>query len=74
MKLSTFWVVRDPSPVSTLGDICWESTTENLLLVIIGSHAMGRVVARENFTIYTEEEEACHDAIARMAKIRATTP
>jgi len=65
MKLNKqpVWVVRDPSPISELGDIFYQTTYAKLPLLIIGAG-----VHRwfdEHSTLYDNEEEALADAQAR---------
>jgi len=74
MKLATFWVVRNPSPVSTLRDICWETNVETFAHYTLGSQMMGRVISEENTTLYTEEAEARVDAQSRLDRLHASYP
>lgn len=66
MKLTKFWVVRDPSPVSELEDILFETDPVEYVAYGIGTGLSQ--VKRENTTIYTEKAEALKDATARLAK------
>lgn len=66
MKLSKIWVVIDPSPVSEMLDVLFETTVAELPLYVIGTGAAQW--RKENTTLYTEEAEARRDAEARMAK------
>ena len=52
MKLSKFWVVRDPSPESELEDILFETETNRFASYVIGTGLDH--FRSENHTIYTE--------------------
>jgi hypothetical protein len=66
MILTALYIVRDPSPASTLRDICWETTPDRL-----GAYAAGAGYAvwhGEHTALYTDRGEAEADARARLAK------
>ena len=48
-----FWMVTDPTPVSELGDICFQTSLEDLVLQIKGGLEL-----KENPTIFTAEDDA----------------
>jgi hypothetical protein len=65
--IQRFWVVRDASPQSELGDILFEAASLN----DFASYCIGTGLAdfkRENHTIYTSKSEATKDAEARLAR------
>ena len=66
MKLNRVWVVRDPSPVSELVDILFETIVAKLPAYVIGTGITQW--EHENTTLYTEEGEARRDAANRLAK------
>jgi len=64
MKLSKFWVVRDPSPESELGDILFSSDVNHFASYCIGTgHSQ---FMHERHAIYTDAAEAKKDAEARL--------
>jgi hypothetical protein len=66
MKLSKFWVVRDPTPNSELEDILFETETNRFASYVIGTGL--DQFKHENHTLYTEAGEAKRDAQARLKK------
>ena len=64
MNIRRLWVVRDPSPVSELGDIMYEVTVARLPEYVIGTGA--ERWRAEHTTFYTDEAEARADAEARL--------
>jgi len=60
-----FWVVRNPGPNSTFGDICWSTSLERFYPYVLGTGLVD--YERENHTFYDNEEEARKDAEARLA-------
>jgi hypothetical protein len=66
-RKDSFWIVTDPTPESTLGDICHETNLESFENIVIG-HGMDRSrLSDDNLTIYTDETEAHDDAMKRLA-------
>jgi hypothetical protein len=65
VRLDAIWLVRDPSPLSTLEDICWEQKVDRLADYIFGSGP--GVWRQEQTTIYTTRAEAEADAVTRLA-------
>jgi hypothetical protein len=63
-KLTKFWVVRDPSPVSEINDILFESDPVKYAAYCVG--AGYRNVKDEHTAVYTTEGEAKKDALARL--------
>lgn len=61
-----FWVVVDPTPVSELGDILFETTLHGLELQFKGGLTMA-----QNPTIFTDEQEAKYEAFGRLTAMRA---
>lgn len=55
-----FWLVTDPTPVSTLADVCSEGTLLSLRLQFLGGLKMDR-----NPTIITSHAEAVDEAKKR---------
>ena len=68
MKLTKFWVVRDPTRLSEMGDILFPMTADELPRVILGT-GLGTWV-EEHTALYTTKFEASVDAHARMARHR----
>ena len=72
MQLETLWIVHDPTESSTLADIVWEvrlgtgatSTLIRLDRVIAGSPP--NAMLSENWTFWTEEDEARRDGERRL--------
>lgn len=65
--LDRFWVVVDPKPESTPGDILFETSLKGLLLQFKGGLAM-----EENPTLFTDHEEARYEAFGRLTAMRAS--
>ena len=65
-KLEKFWVVRDPSPFSTLEDVMFQAESPNQLARIIVGTGLRQFEA-ERHAFYTTEKEARQDAQKRMA-------
>jgi hypothetical protein len=65
MKIVRLWIVRDPSPVSTLVDIVFETTPAKLPNYIRGCQPGDW--EGERHAMYTEESAAMADARARLA-------
>lgn len=63
--LITVWVVRDPSPRSTMSDICWPQRVATLDRYILGCPA--GAWAGERHTVYLTKEAAESDARKRLA-------
>jgi hypothetical protein len=61
-----FWVVVDPTPVSELGDILFETTLHGLELQFKGGLTMA-----QNPTIFTDHQEAKYEAFGRLTAMRA---
>ena len=55
------WVVTDPTPVSTLPDICFETTIDGLRLQFAGGLSMD-----QRPTLFTSQEEAHEEAKNRL--------
>ena len=55
------WVVVDPNPESTLGDICFSASLRSLELQFRGG-----LSCAENPTLFTDREEALVEARARL--------
>lgn len=68
MKLTKFWVVRDPYAVSELSDIFWESDPNSFARYCLGMDLMR--FEEENHTFHTSFEEALLDAEARLAAVK----
>lgn len=62
----TVWVVRDPSPDSTLGDILFSTNARDFAAYAIGTR-LERFHA-ENTVFYTSPEQAREDALGRMSR------
>ena len=54
------WLVADPGPDSTLGDVCAESNLRDLALQVAGGLDLGTA------TLYTAQDEAEEDARNRL--------
>ncbi len=63
----SFWVVIDPKPNSTLGDIVFEASLRDLKLQFKG----GLQIA-ENPTLFTDQQEARLEAYGRLTAMRAS--
>lgn len=74
MKLNSFWVVCNPSPLSEIGDICWESNVADYSMFVLGTQNMGKSIRQEGVAFYTKKSEAVADAQDRLAKIKNPTP
>jgi hypothetical protein len=61
-----FWVVVDPTPVSELGDVLFETTLHGLELQFKGGLTMA-----QNPTIFTDHQEARYEAFGRLTAMRA---
>jgi len=61
-----FWVVVDPTPVSELGDVLFETTLHGLELQFKGGLTMA-----QNPTIFTDPQEAKYEAFGRLTAMRA---
>jgi hypothetical protein len=70
VKLDTVWLVRDPSPISVIEDICWGQEVRRLERYVWGS-GQG-VWEAERTTMYSDREEAMADAKARLAAMKET--
>ena len=66
MRLEMFWVVTDPTPESTMGDICFEASVEQL-----GLQFAGGLSAEQHPTLFTEKAEAEIEAYGRLVAMRA---
>ena len=55
------WVVSDPTPHSTLPDICFATTLDGLRLQFAGGLSMD-----DHPAVFTDEEEACDEAKNRL--------
>jgi len=62
------WVVTDPTPQSTLPDVCFETTLDGLRLQFAGGLTMD-----EHPTVFTTQEEAHEDAKNRLLVWRVAT-
>ena len=58
---TTLWVVTDPTPDSTLPDVCFETTVPSLRLQFLGGLDMGR-----HPVLYDTQDEAVEDAKNRL--------
>jgi len=67
MRLDKFWVVTDPSPESTMGDICFETSVGQLELQFKGGLSADR-----HPTVFTEKAEAEVEAYGRLVAMRAS--
>jgi len=65
-RIEKFWVVRNPSEVSTLDDIVFETTIESLIL-----QAKGGLSVEERPRMHLDRQSAEADAFARIAVRRA---
>jgi len=65
-KLTTIWVVRDPSPLSIMADILYRVDSPNEMARVIIGTGYDQFMA-EHTTFYTDEAEARADAEQRMA-------
>lgn len=65
MRINRLWLVRDPSPVSVLADIVFETDPIKIANYIRGCLPAQWVI--ENHAMYTDEGEAMADARARLA-------
>ena len=63
-----FWVVTDPTPISTLGDILFETSLRGLDRQFHGGLSMA-----DNPTIFTDRAEAEEEARGRMIALRTAT-
>jgi len=61
-----FWVVIDPGPHSTLGDIVFQASLTDLELQFKGG-----LTIEENPTLFTEQREAELEAHGRLVAMRA---
>jgi hypothetical protein len=61
-----FWVVVNPTPVSELGDILFETTLHGLEL-----QSEGGLTMAQNPTIFTDHQEAKYEAFGRLTAMRA---
>lgn len=60
------WVVVDPNPQSTLGDILFQASLRELSLQF-----MGGLTAEENPTLFSDQKEAEAEAYGRLVAMRA---
>ncbi|MCK4414419.1 MAG: hypothetical protein KAY32_12830 [Candidatus Eisenbacteria sp.] len=63
----SLWVVTDPTPSSTLGDIMFEASLRDLILQFKGGLSMD-----DHPTLFTDEREAEIEAYGRMTAMRAS--
>ena len=69
MKIDRVWLVYDPTSVSVLGDVVYETDVVGMCHVFMGSELSDRGSwERERYTVYTDEAEAREDATRRMAE------
>lgn len=69
--IGKIWVVRDPTSISTLEDIWWETTPRDVADYVVGT---GRDQwRRENTTFHDSQASALVDAKARLKSIKAKT-
>lgn len=68
MKLTRFWVVRNPTRHSEMNDILFSLTADELPRVILGTGLATWV--DEHTTLYTTKFEASVDAQMRMARLK----
>lgn len=61
-----FWAVRDPTPVSEIGDVLMEFTLPEFVRYVIGSHVAGQARELERLAFYDERRDAIADARKRM--------
>lgn len=64
-RIEKFWVVVDPSEVSTLDDILFEASIESLIL-----QAKGGLSIEERPRLYLERAPAEAEALARLAVVK----
>ncbi|GEM_PF-6386830 len=73
-RLTSFWIVQDPTPDSTLEDICFETTPERHADWIIGGSLLRGGSRNEDkerhTTYYLDGAKAMADATKRLAKRR----
>ncbi len=62
-----FWVVVDPKPYSTLDDLVFEASLRDLELQFRGGLQID-----ENPTLFTDRQEARHEAYGPLTAIRAS--
>jgi hypothetical protein len=67
MKIEKIWMVRDPSDISEMVDILYETDVHELARIIMGTGL--HTWESEHTTLYTEAGEAKRDAEARMKKL-----
>ena len=70
-KLETIWVVRDATSLSTLIDICFETTPDRFALYVLGA---GDRFKGEHHTFYADRASAEADAFSRLAEADALCP
>lgn len=73
-KIDKVWLVTDPTDVSVIEDVLYETNTTDLGYLIIGTG--GAAWRASHPALYTDETEAREDARARLAardaaKVRA---
>jgi hypothetical protein len=68
MKLTTVWIVRDPTPMSELQDIVWEQLIERLDRYVFG--AGPHQWSGEDHTMFTDKDEAVGEATGRLVRVR----
>jgi hypothetical protein len=61
-----FWVVLNPTPLSVIEDICFETDLKGLENQIIGAERGGYRMSNIGMTIHTVELSARQDAEARL--------
>jgi hypothetical protein len=70
MKIERFWCVTDPSPLSEIEDICFETTPRSLVTSTIGAYELSTEQVRImlSMSLYTDEYEARDDAMDRLRR------
>ena len=67
-RITSLWVVCDPTPVSEIGDILFEASPNHLANYIVGTAMHSRDWESRRHTLYAAEAPAREDAEARLAK------
>jgi hypothetical protein len=67
--LDKIWVVRDPTSISTLEDIWWETTPRDVANYVVGTG--GSRWREENTTFHDSPSSALADAKARLKKLKS---
>jgi hypothetical protein len=68
VKLTTLWIVRDPSPHSELADIVFQMDVRGLGTYVLGCPPGAWL--REQHALFTEKDEAVADGVQRLVRAR----